>query len=291
MRYIKLIVVVTIFMVGMCGCKKGTETEKEIKFNENVGDVDVSIAPVTAATTTSNPSSSQGTTSTTKEPSDATVSLLEAKNSSKYTVVIDAGHQQKGNDELEPIAPGATETKAKVSQGTTGVASNVAEYVVTLQVSQKLESLLKGKGYKVIMVRNSHNVNISNSERAQVANNANADAFIRIHCNGAENKAANGALTMCQTKNNPYCGQLYSMSRSLSQKVITRLCEATGANNKGILESDTMSGINWCSVPVTIVEMGFMSNSKEDKLLVQDAYQDKLAVGIANGVIEYLNNK
>ena len=285
MRYIKLIIVVTILIVSMCGCKKGTE--QEIQFNENVGDVDASIAPVTS----SDPSPSQGTTSATKESVDTKVSLLEAKNSSNYTVVLDAGHQQKGNDEPEPIAPGATETKAKVAGGTTGLTTNVREYVVTLQVAKKLESILKDNGYNIIMVRTSHDGNISNSERAQVANNANADAFVRIHCNYAENRSAKGAHTMCQTKNNPYCGQLYSDCRNLSQKVIDRLCEATGANNKGIIESDTMSGINWCSVPVTIVEMGFMSNEQEDKLLVQDDYQDKLAVGIANGVIEYLNNK
>ena len=73
--------------------------------------------------------------------------------------------------------------------------------------------------------------------------------------------------------------------------MIKRLCEATGAKNKGISETDKMSGINWCSVPVTIVEMGFMSNREEDLLLVDKNYQNKLAIGIANGVIEYLNGQ
>ena len=290
MKYIKVIGLIMIFSLIMCGCKKESEVEQEVVFNETQGDATV-VPTNDAQDVQESMAPSEAPSAQTSEPSDSTVALLDAKNSSNYTIVIDAGHQGKGNSEHEPIAPGATETKPKVSSGTQGVASGVPEYKVTLQVSKKIESLLKSKGYNVIMVRDTHDVNISNSERAKVANDANADVFIRIHCNGSDNTSAKGALTMCQTKNNPYCGQLYSQSRSLSQKLLNRICEATGANNKGILESDTMSGINWCTVPVSIIEMGFMSNKEEDMLLVNDAYQDKMAVGICNGVIEYLNAK
>ena len=289
MKYIKILGLILVMSMALCGCNKQEESDVDIVYNETNGGTTVNPqgqeAPEVTAEATKAPSAQ------TSEPSDSTVALMDAKNSSNFTIVIDAGHQGKGNPEHEPIGPGATETKPKVSDGTTGVASKVPEYKVTLQVSKKIESLLKNKGYNVIMVRDSHDVNMSNAERAKVANDANADVFIRIHCNGAENASAKGALTMCQTKNNPYCGQLYSESRALSQKIVNRICEATGANNKGILESDTMSGINWCSVPVSIIEMGFMSNKEEDLLLVNDAYQDKMAVGICNGVIEYLNSK
>lgn len=289
MKYIKVLLAIVVLAMSVCGCSK-KEEQKEVTFNEPVGDVPVNeeTAPPTE-TTEQTTATAAPTAEVTKKPSTSNVSLIDAKNPSNFTVVIDAGHQKKGNSEHEPIAPGATETKPKVASGTTGVATKVPEYVVTLQVSKKIESLLKNKGYNVIMVRDTHEINISNAERAKVANNANADAFIRIHCNGAENQSAKGALTMCQTKNNPYCGNLYSQSRNLSQKIIDQICKATGANNKGILESDTMSGINWCTVPVSIIEMGFMSNPEEDKLLVDDDYQDKMAVGICNGVIEYLN--
>ena len=166
------------------------------------------------------------------------------------TVCIDAGHQRYGISEKEPNGPGSN----------------------------------------VVMVRRTNDCPLSNAERAQVANSSGADIFIRIHANGSENPETNGIVTICQTKNNPFNKELHEQCYRLSEAVLEEMADATGAKALYIWETDTMSGINWCKVPVTIVEMGFMSNKEEDQKMATDAYQDKLALGIADGIDRYFES-
>ena len=112
-------------------------------------------------------------------------------NNNKKTIVIDPGHQTRGDSTKEPIGPGASETKAKVTTGATGVSTKQKESELALKVALLLEKALKEEGYNVIMTRTTNNVNIKNKKRAMIANNADADAFLRIHADSYSDSNVN----------------------------------------------------------------------------------------------------
>lgn len=232
-------------------------------------------------------------TSTVTPSSSSTAAKAETASTAvppeyKGLVVIDPGHQQYANTEQEPVGPGASETKIKVSGGTTGTATGVPEYELTLDIGLQLRDKLLERGYQVIMVRDTNEVDISNSERAEIANEADADVFIRLHANGSPDSGVTGAMTICQTPANPYNGDVYEQSRALSENILDSYIYKTGINRQYVWETDTMSGINWSEVPTTILEMGFMSNTGEDRSMQDDDMQQKMVEGIADGIDEYM---
>lgn len=229
---------------------------------------------------------SSGDDSSTEESTQETSKVGEGK-----LICIDAGHQATPNTDTEPVGPGAEDKKAKVSAGNTGVTTGTEEYELNLEVALKLQSALEARGYTVKMIRTSNDVDISNAARAELANSDNADAFIRIHANGSTDTNASGVMTVCQTKDNPYNADIYDSCKRLSADVLSGMAAATGANSEGVWETDSMSGINWCKVPVTIVEIGYMTNSEEDQKLVTSDYQNLLAKGIADGIDAYFAGK
>lgn len=313
---------ITAMLISCTGCSRkengGTQNKETVQNTETTQNTDGDNTPDTV----NDSSGADGTSaaamiSATAQPSDTAVSsetpdTADASSTSaaapsssstaakaetastavppeyKGLVVIDPGHQQYANTEQEPVGPGASETKIKVSGGTTGTATGVPEYELTLDIGLQLRDKLLERGYQVIMVRDTNEVDISNSERAEIANEADADVFIRLHANGSPDSSVTGAMTICQTPANPYNGDIYEQSRALSENILDSYIYKTGINRQYVWETDTMSGINWSEVPTTILEMGFMSNTGEDRSMQDDDMQQKMVEGIADGIDEYM---
>ena len=208
--------------------------------------------------------------------------------SGKKVVVIDPGHGAGGNKEYELQSPDSDITKIKDGGGTEGIATGVPEYVVTLKVAEKLKALLEQKNYTVIMTKTQSYENLGNIERAEVGNNNNADLVIRIHCDGLDNQSITGASMLIPAPVG-YAKDISNISAQYGQTILNDLVANVGMKNRGVAERSDLTGFNWSKVPVVLVEMGFMSNPGEDRLLNDDSYENKLAQGLCNGIIHSLN--
>ena len=176
-----------------------------------------------------------------------------------YKVFIDAGHG--GSD------PGA-------------LGFGYRESDLNLQIAKKIESKLKSRGIDVKMSRTS-DIYYSLSERAEMANDYGADAFVSIHQNSAESASANGIET--------YYNRNKEEEKPLSNDVQTQVINKTGATNRGVKNAEFTVLVK-SNMISALVECGFISNESEVKNLSDSDYQDKLATGIADGIENYLKS-
>jgi len=199
---------------------------------------------------------------------------------------LDPGHQAQANSEQEPIAPGSSITKKKVSSGTQGTWSGVPEYQVNLDVALLLRDLLIDRGARVVMTRETHDVDISNAQRAQFMNEAKTDYALRLHCNGSTNEEIRGAFALT-----PVSNPFQAACEEAAEILIEAYCGVTGAKNLGVTPRSDQTGFNWCERLILTIEMGHMTNREEDGLLTDPAYQAKMAEGLCEGISAFFRGK
>lgn len=202
-------------------------------------------------------------------------------------IVIDPANQANVNAAQEQLGPGSEATKQGATTGSVGVAYGTKEYELNLQYANLLKAELENRGYEVYITRESNNVNMTNKERAEFANDSGATVFIRLQVNYSSNNDMTGVMALCMSDDSPYNSELYAESYELSTRIIQGITEATGAVNHGIYESEEMTAINWSEIPVAVINLGFISNANEEASLVSDEYKATMIDGIANGIDYY----
>ena len=189
------------------------------------------------------------------------------------TIVIDAGH-------------GKPDEGAQSNNGTTEAETN-------LKIALKLQNLLEQSGSSVILTRSDENAiydldtktlkqkKISDiHNRVKIGNESSADIFVSIHLNKIPQQQYDGWQTFYNAQSED--GQRLAVS------IQNNLNEAIQRENNRVAKSiDNIYIVKHVEIPMTIVECGFLSNPEEEKLLLDDEYQNRLAWGIYNGIIDY----
>ena len=209
---------------------------------------------------------------------------------SGFVVVLDPGHQSRPNTRPEPIGPGSSETRPSMTAGVTGVTTHIPEYETALEIANNVRGRLEAAGVKVVMTRDSNDVNLSNSQRAAIANNAHASLFLRIHADSDPDPSVSGISTLYPAPNT-WTSSIASASKLAAAAVQRSVITATGAVDRGAAERSDIVGFNWSKVPSVLVDVGYPSNDLEDRLLSSPGYQDKLAAGITSGILAYASQR
>lgn len=176
----------------------------------------------------------------------------------------------------------------KVALGTTEAETN-------LKIALKLQNLLETNGSTVILTRSDENAiydldsktlkqkKISDiHNRVKIGNESSADIFVSIHLNKIPQQQYWG--WQCFFKEND------EKSTNLAKQIQANLNDSIQKENKRVaMKLNTVYIMKHVEIPISIVECGFLSNPEEEKLLLEDEYQNKLAWGIYNGIIDYFN--
>lgn len=262
-------------------------------FNENISKEAARVAEENTENDSKKQNSSEKLNEINKPKQDNNlnndITETSEKTINKKIVVIDPGHATHSNLEKERQSPDSDIMKIKDGGGADGVVTKVPEYEINMKVAMKLKKLLEKNNVTVIMTKTKDEESLGNIERAEVGNKNNANLEIRIHCDSAENSNASGA-SMLVPANIGYASSICEISKTHGKVILDSMVSICGMKNRGIVERDDMTGFNWSKVPVVLIEMGFMSNPNEDKMLNEDSYQEKLAKGLCEGILSSLNN-
>ena len=171
--------------------------------------------------------------------------------------------------------------------------NGITEAEINLKIVLKIQQLLEQSGCTVILTRSDENAiydldaktlkqkKISDiHNRVKIGNESSADIFVSIHLNKINEQQYYGWQTFFKSND--------EQSQRLAEDIQEGLNESIQKeNNRIAMKINNIYIVENVEIPITIVECGFLSNPQEEKDLLQDSYQDKLAWGIYNGILNY----
>lgn len=210
--------------------------------------------------------------------------LLPAAAEAAPLVCLDPGHARKPNLTTERIGPGSSIRKIKDGGGTAGEAR------VVLRIARKARAALLERGYRVAMTRTGPDFTLGrggNIDRARFCNRRNAALMLRIHADGSTNRSLHGVSTLYPAWHRGWTDDIFRPSRRAARIVQRAVLRRTGAADRGLVARSDLTGFNWANVPVILVETGFMTNPAERGRLESNAYQWRVARGLAAGAAAF----
>ena len=219
----------------------------------------------------------------------ADIAMYAAKRDKTGYATYDPGHDERANLATEPIGPGSTTRKIKDGGGTRGAVTGIREADLVLDVSLRLRTLLRRAGVSVVMTRTrTAGASMGNVARARMANRAGAALFLRVHADGHANRSVRGTHTLAPAPRRGWTDDVYDASRRAATVLQPELVRSLGFPDRGIGERSDFTGFNWADVPVVLVELGFMTNPVEDRLLARTGVRDRAALGLCRGTLRFL---
>ena len=161
------------------------------------------------------------------------------------------------------------------------VANGLKESNINLQVAIKLGEILEANDCQIKFSRTT-DTNLTLFERAQMANSWNADYFVSIHCNSAASRQANGSET--------FVYKLKTAAANYGECIQNQLVAENGLKNRGLKVAD-FTVLVVTRMPAALVELAYISNPQEAKLLSSNDFQMRCANGIAGGIIGYASGR
>lgn len=223
---------------------------------------------------------------TTEEDKADTASDGDAEKIKKI-VMIDPANQAVVNAEQVEIGPDTDVTKQGASTGNVGTTLGTKESELNLTYAKLLKTELESRGYQVLLTRDTDEINLSNKDRALLANDSEATVYVRIQMNFSENSSLTGVMGVCMPEESTFNGNLHKDSYRLATRLIQGVLDNTACANQGIYETDQMTAINWSEKPVALIKLGYLSNSEEESKLIDASYQQEIIKGLADGLDAY----